>query len=169
LAWDVRRLPELVEFSPYIASAALRQATVGRCRAALKERIPALRGCAVRPFTAIAMATTCWSMRGKRDQRHSGFRRHDPRAARFEPAVAMSELLTDELVAPLGAAARAARLRQQHQRWIAAEVEVLYDIIAARHALVTLWCMPGAAARRRRGADPRPAGDAQAARSLDRL
>ena len=42
LAWDVRRLPELIEFAPYIESASLRNA-VADVSADLAERLPALR------------------------------------------------------------------------------------------------------------------------------
>ena len=55
----------------------------------------------------------------------------------FEPAVAMSELLTDDL-APLDALSLLLRGYAQRQPLEAAEIEVLYDLIAARHAVTLL-------------------------------
>jgi hydroxylysine kinase len=61
LAWDVRRLPELAEFSSYIESAATR-AAVEQVAAAFRACLPRLRGCAVKPSTATAMRLICWWM-----------------------------------------------------------------------------------------------------------
>ncbi len=55
----------------------------------------------------------------------------------LEPAVAMSELLT-EGVAPLASVAAVLRGYAQKQALQADEVELLYDIIAARHAVTVL-------------------------------
>jgi 4-aminobutyrate aminotransferase-like enzyme len=55
----------------------------------------------------------------------------------FEPAVAMSELLTEAL-APLEATAAVLRGFAQTQTLHAEDVELLYDIIAARHAVTLL-------------------------------
>jgi 4-aminobutyrate aminotransferase-like enzyme len=167
LAWDVRRLPELVEFSPYIASAALRN-RVERVAAALKERIPTLRALRSQAIHGdchghnLLVDTEASAISGILD---FGDMIHGPRV--LEPAVAMSELLTDELVS-LQALPRVLRGYVEQQALDTAEIEVLYDLIAARHALVILvhaW-------RERHDADgarilDRPA--AQAARSLDLL
>ena len=55
----------------------------------------------------------------------------------LEPAVAMSELLTDDL-APLDALSPVLRGYAQRQPLDAADVEVLFDLIAARHAVTLL-------------------------------
>src|SRR5208337_2629427 len=60
---------------------------------------------------------------------------HAPRV--LEPAVAMSELLTDDLAA-LDAVALVLCGYAERQPLEAAEVEVLYDLIAARHAVTIL-------------------------------
>jgi 4-aminobutyrate aminotransferase-like enzyme/Ser/Thr protein kinase RdoA (MazF antagonist) len=167
LAWDVRRLPDLVEFSPYLASIALRD-TVEQVSAALKERIPALLALRSQAIHGdchghnLLVEAQAGAISGILD---FGDMIHGPRV--LEPAVAMSELLTDELAA-LDALPRVLRGYVGQQPLDAADIEVLYDLIAARHALVILvhaW-------RERHDADgarilDRPA--AQAARSLDLL
>jgi 4-aminobutyrate aminotransferase-like enzyme len=55
----------------------------------------------------------------------------------FEPAVAMSEMLTDEIV-PLAALPEILRGYTRHQRLHAAEVDLLYDVINARQAVTIL-------------------------------
>ena len=95
LAWDVRRLPELAEFGGYIESAAAARG----CRERLgpfAARLPRLRGCAARPSTAIAtphnllVDASGQSISGILD---FGDMIHAPLIV--EPAVAMSELLTE--------------------------------------------------------------------------
>ena len=83
LAWDVRRLPELVEFAPYIESAALRDAVAG-VSADLAQRLPATAR-ASQPGHPWRLS---WAQRhrrweGQRDHRNPGFRRHDSCAARI--------------------------------------------------------------------------------------
>ena len=83
LAWDVRRLPELVEFAPYIESAALRDAVAG-VSAELAQRLPALRA-----LRSQAIHGDCHGhnvivdAEAERDRRNPGFRRHDSCAARI--------------------------------------------------------------------------------------
>ena len=155
LAWDVRRLPELVEFSPYIESAALRN-RVEAVSAAFKERIPALRALRSQAIHGdchghnLIVDAEAGAISGILD---FGDMIHAPLV--LEPAVAMSELLTDELV-PLEALSPVLRGYTQRQPLDAADVELLYDLITARHAstiLVHAW-------RRRH--------DAHGARALDR-
>jgi 4-aminobutyrate aminotransferase-like enzyme/Ser/Thr protein kinase RdoA (MazF antagonist) len=167
LAWDVRRLPDLVELSPYLASAALRN-TVEQVSAALKERIPALQALRSQAIHGdchghnLLVDTQASAISGILD---FGDMIHGPRV--LEPAVAMSELLTDELAA-LPELPRVLRGYVEQQALDSADIEVLYDLIAARHALVVLvhaW-------RERHDADGARILDrsaAQAARSLDLL
>ena len=83
LAWDVRRLPELAEHVPTIESASVRR-DVESTVAAFKERTSALFA-----LRSQAIHGDCHGQNllvdaadGSR-QRHPGFRRHDPCAARF--------------------------------------------------------------------------------------
>ena len=55
----------------------------------------------------------------------------------FEPAVAMSELLT-EAVAPLDSLPRCCTAMRSARCCSAEEVELLFDIITARHAVTLL-------------------------------
>jgi len=167
LAWDVRRLPELAEFSGCIEAASLRQA-VGTVAAALRERLPTLRGLRSQPIHGDCHGANMLvdadgeSICGILD---FGDMIHAPLI--FEPAVAMSELLT-EAAAPLASVAAVLHGYAQVQPLEAGEVESLYDIITARHALTVLvhaW---------RREHDPQGAqmlADAavHSARSLDHL
>jgi 4-aminobutyrate aminotransferase-like enzyme/Ser/Thr protein kinase RdoA (MazF antagonist) len=166
LAWDVRRLPELAEFSSHIESAALR-ATVERVCSAFKACLPRLRG-----LRSQAIHGDCHAGNLLVDVGQSicgildfGDMIHAPLI--LEPAVAMSELLTGA-VAPLDSAAAVLQGYGQGRTLQANEVEFVYDIITARHAvtlLVHAW---------RRRHDPRGARvldevAVHAARSLDRL
>jgi 4-aminobutyrate aminotransferase-like enzyme/Ser/Thr protein kinase RdoA (MazF antagonist) len=166
LAWDVRRLPELAEFSSHIDSAALR-ATVERVCSAFKARLPGLRG-----LRSQAIHGDCHASNLLVDVGQSicgildfGDMIHAPLI--LEPAVAMSELLT-EAVAPLDSVAAVLQGYGQGRTLQANEVEFVYDIIAARHAVTVLvhaW---------RRRHDPRGArvldeAAVHAGRSLDRL
>ncbi len=137
LAWDVRRLPELVEFAPYIAAAELRK-SVERVSAALRERLPALRA-----LRSQAIHGDCHGHNLLVDEEAGaisgildfGDMIHAPMV--LEPAVAMSELLTDDL-APVDALSPLLHGYAQRQPLEAAEVEALYDLIAARHAVTIL-------------------------------
>jgi 4-aminobutyrate aminotransferase-like enzyme/Ser/Thr protein kinase RdoA (MazF antagonist) len=137
LAWDVRRLPELIEHARYIDSSALRRA-VEAAAAALKERLPALRSlrsqaihgdCHAHNLLVDADARTISGILDFGDMIHA------PRV--LEAAVAMSELLTDDL-APLEALSAVLEGYSGRQRLESDEVEGLYDLIAARHAITIL-------------------------------
>jgi 4-aminobutyrate aminotransferase-like enzyme/Ser/Thr protein kinase RdoA (MazF antagonist) len=150
LAWDVRRLPELAQFSGYIESAALRD-TVDRVSGAFRACLPRLRGLRSQAIHGDCHAANLLvdvdgeSICGILD---FGDMIHAPRI--FEPAVAMSELLT-EAVAPLDSVAAVLHGYAQSQTLAADEVELLFDIVTARHAVTVLvhaW---------RRNHDPRGA------------
>ncbi len=137
LAWDVRRLPELVEFAPHIDSAALRSRVMS-VSAALEERLPALRALRSQAIHGdchahnLLVDAGAGAISGILD---FGDMIHAPLV--MEPAVAMSELLTHDLVRPdalsfvLGGYA-------QRQPLDAADVDVLFDLVAARHAIMIL-------------------------------
>jgi 4-aminobutyrate aminotransferase-like enzyme/Ser/Thr protein kinase RdoA (MazF antagonist) len=167
LAWDVRRLPELAEFSSLIESAALRDA-VDRVASGFRDCLPRLRGLRSQAIHGDCHAANLLvdadgqSICGILD---FGDMIHAPLI--LEPAVAMSELLT-EAVAPLDSVAAVLHGYAQGHALQAAEVELLYDIVTARHAITVLvhaW---------RRHHDPPGArvleeASAQAARSLHDL
>ena len=167
LAWDVRRLPELAQFSGHIEAAALREA-VAAAAAAIRDALPALRGLRSQAIHGDCHASNLLvdedgqSICGILD---FGDMIHAPSI--FEPAVAMSELLT-EASTPLSAVTAVLHGYAQGRPLEAAEVEWLYVIITARHALTLLvhaW---------RRHHDPQGAlmldeAAAHAARSLPAL
>ncbi len=167
LAWDVRRLPELVEFAPYIDSSALRD-RVEEVSAALRTRMPALRA-----LRSQAIHGDCHGKNLLVDAEgvavsgilDFGDMIHAPLV--LEPAVAMSELLTDDL-APLDTLALLLRGYAQRQPLEAADVEVLYDLIAARHA-VTILVHAFRGRQDDRGAPALDRSAAFAARSLEIL
>jgi 4-aminobutyrate aminotransferase-like enzyme/Ser/Thr protein kinase RdoA (MazF antagonist) len=141
LAWDVRRLPELAEFIALVESAALRAAVDMVC-AAFRNCLPRLRGLRSQAVHGDCHAANLLvdvdgqSICGILD---FGDMIHAP--VIFEPAVAMSELLTEAL-APLEAVASLLHGFAQSQPLNFDEVELLYDIITARHAasvLVHVW------------------------------
>ena len=98
IAWDVRRLPELVEHIAYVDSPGLRR-SVENAAAALKERLPALRSL---PSQAIHGDCHAHNLlvdaagRAVSGILDFGDMIHAPRI--LEPAVAMSELLAEERV-----------------------------------------------------------------------
>jgi 4-aminobutyrate aminotransferase-like enzyme/Ser/Thr protein kinase RdoA (MazF antagonist) len=140
LAWDVRRLPELKEFIGYLKSAELRR-SVETVAADLEERLPAMRA-----LPSQAVHGDCHPQNLLIDAQGEvsgildfGDMIHAPRM--FEPAIGMSELLTQDTVA-LDALADMLRGYAQGLALEAPEVELLYDVIAARHAttlLVQAW------------------------------
>ena len=167
LAWDVRRLPELAEYLPCVESAAARRAAES---AALRfgERMPELRS-----LRSQAIHGDCHGQNLLVDAAGSvisgildfGDMIHAPRI--LEPAVSMSELLTENL-APLGALEAVLAGYARGQRLDDPEVEVLYDLIAARHAvtiLVHAWRVRHDA----EGARVLERGAQNAARSLEAL
>jgi 4-aminobutyrate aminotransferase-like enzyme/Ser/Thr protein kinase RdoA (MazF antagonist) len=137
LAWDVRRLPELAQFSRYIESAALRE-SVDRVSSAFRACLPRLRG-----LRSQAVHGDCHAGNLLVDvERQSicgildfGDMIHAPLI--FEPAVAMSELLT-EAAAPLDSVAAVLHGYAQGLTLATEEVELIYDIISARHAVTVL-------------------------------
>jgi 4-aminobutyrate aminotransferase-like enzyme/Ser/Thr protein kinase RdoA (MazF antagonist) len=137
LAWDVRHLPELAEFTPYLESAPLR-AAVGNASNALRACLPRLRALRSQAIHGdchaanLLIAADGRSIGGILD---FGDMIHAPRI--FEPAVAMSELLS-QAVAPLPAASMVLEGYALNHPLQAEEVEVLYDLIAARLAVTVL-------------------------------
>jgi 4-aminobutyrate aminotransferase-like enzyme/Ser/Thr protein kinase RdoA (MazF antagonist) len=137
LAWDVRRLPELAEFSGYIEAPALR-GTVDRIAGALRTCLPRLRGLRSQAIHGDGHAANLLADAGGQSIcgiLDFGDMIHAPLI--FEPAVAMSELLT-EAATPLGSVVAVLRGYAQGQTVRAEEVELLYDIITARHAVTLL-------------------------------
>ncbi len=137
LAWDVRRLPELAEFSRHIESSALREAVDG-VSGAFRACLPRLRGLRSQAIHGdchaanLLMDSTGQTVCGILD---FGDMIHAPLI--FEPAVAMSELLT-EAAAPLDSVAAVLHGYAQQRTLQADEVELLYDIVTARHAITVL-------------------------------
>jgi len=135
LAWDVRRLPELAEFSSYIESAASR-AAVERVSAAFRACLPRLRGLRSQAIHGDCHASNLLvdgeSVCGILD---FGDMIHAPLI--FEPAVAMSELLT-EAVVPVRSTAAVLEGYALGQTLQAEDIEVLFDIVTARHAVTLL-------------------------------
>ncbi|MGO9632406.1 MAG: aminotransferase class III-fold pyridoxal phosphate-dependent enzyme [Steroidobacteraceae bacterium] len=167
LAWDVRRLPELVEFAPCIHSLPLRN-RIEEVSAELARRMPALRS-----LRSQAIHGDCHGHNLLVDAEGVGISGildfgdmiHAPLV--FEPAVAMSELLSDDL-APLDALSLLLRGYSQRQPLEPADVEVLYDLIAGRLATTILvHAFRGRQDDRGAAVLDRPA--ALAARSLDVL
>lgn len=137
LAWDVRRLPELAEHLGYIESAPLRE-QITTVVSAFRASMPRLRGLRSQAIHGDCHAVNLLvdaggeSICGILD---FGDMIHAPLI--FEPAVAMSELLT-EAVAPLPAVAAVLQGYVQGVPLHAAEVELLFDILTARHAVTLL-------------------------------
>jgi 4-aminobutyrate aminotransferase-like enzyme/Ser/Thr protein kinase RdoA (MazF antagonist) len=167
LAWDVRRLPELAEFANYIEPQSVR-AAVDRVADAFRHRLPSLRSLRSQAIHGDCHAA---NLLVDVDQRSIcgildfGDMIHGPLI--MEPAVAMSELLT-EAVVPLGATSAVLHGYAQNRTLQAEDIEALFDILTARHAVTVLvhaW---------RRRHDPQGArmleeAAVNAAHSLDRL
>jgi 4-aminobutyrate aminotransferase-like enzyme/Ser/Thr protein kinase RdoA (MazF antagonist) len=137
LAWDVRRLPELIEHAPLIATAALRGA-VQNVSAALRERLPTLRSLRSQAIHGdchpknLLVDPDTRSVSGILD---FGDMIHGPRI--LELAVAMSEFLTEDLAA-VETLSPMLRAYARQQSLVSAEVDVLFDLILARHAITVL-------------------------------
>jgi 4-aminobutyrate aminotransferase-like enzyme/Ser/Thr protein kinase RdoA (MazF antagonist) len=167
LAWDVRRLPELSEHAAYIDEPGLRR-SVQNAAAALKERLPALRSLRCQAIHGdchahnILVDASSDEISGILD---FGDMVHGPRV--LEPAVAMSELLAEERVSM----EMLSSLLTGYARRTAiepAELELLYDLILARHSstiLVHAW----RARHDAKGAQVLEATIASTARSMARL
>ena len=167
LAWDVRRLPELAEFSGCLEPPALRDA-VAKVAGAFRSRLKKIRGLRSQAIHGDCHPANLLVDSGSRTVcgiLDFGDMIHAP--LMFEAAVAMSELLTEASV-PLAAVAELLHGYTQAHPLSAGEVDLLYDVIVARHAvtlLVHAW---------RRRHDPRGARAldepaANSARSLDEL
>jgi 4-aminobutyrate aminotransferase-like enzyme/Ser/Thr protein kinase RdoA (MazF antagonist) len=137
LAWDVRRLPELLQFNSHVQSDALRRC-VESVAVVLKQRLPLLRGLRSQAIHGdghagnLLVDAHASAVSGILD---FGDMIHAPLI--FEPAVAMSEMLTDKM-APLGSLAGIVRGYARNEPLHAAEVELLYDLINARQAVTIL-------------------------------
>lgn len=133
LAWDVRRLPQLRDACQHIEAGDLRR-LVERVIAVIQERLPRLRAlrsqaihgdCHGGNVLIGANGEVCGIV-------DFGDMIHAP--VIFEPAVAMSELLTEGVVAD--PAALSPLLEGYGGVWSldVAEVDLVYDLITARHA-----------------------------------
>jgi 4-aminobutyrate aminotransferase-like enzyme len=137
LAWDVRRLPELVACIEYVGDAALR-GRLQRISAAFRESLPLLERLRTQAIHGDCHGSNVLVDAGRRfvtGVLDFGDMIQGPLV--IEIAVAMSELLTE------GAASPALLPVLLHaytgvQRLQVAEVERLYDLITARHAVTLL-------------------------------
>lgn len=167
IAWDVRRLPELIEYAAFIDASKVKR-SVEEVFDAVKERLPALRGLRGQAIHGdchggnLLVDSAAGAVCGILD---FGDMIHAPLI--LEPAVAMSELLTDALTTPEELSALLegyARVQPVE----AAEVEMLYDLVTARHA-VTLLLHAWRGRHDHGGARVLDKAAAAAARSLDFL
>ena len=137
LAWDVRRLPELAEYISYVESAAVRD-SLRNVTAALQERMAGLRALRSQAIHGdchgqnLLVDAAARSISGILD---FGDMIHAPRI--LEPAVCMSEMLTEGL-APVASLSPLLAGYAQRQPLDGADVELLYDLIASRHAVTIL-------------------------------
>jgi 4-aminobutyrate aminotransferase-like enzyme/Ser/Thr protein kinase RdoA (MazF antagonist) len=166
IAWDVRRLPELIEFAAYIEAPDVRR-NVEEVFGALKERLPALRGLRAQAIhgdchAGNMLVNSAGAVCGVLD---FGDMIHAPLI--LEPAVAMSEMLTHGLTTPdeLSAVLEGYALLQPLE---ASDIAVLYDLITARHA-VTILVHAWRARHNDNGARVLDKVAASAAPSLDHL
>ena len=137
LAWDVRRLPELMEFAGLIERPSVRQ-LVETVAGEVREAMPRLRSLRSQAVHAdchpgnLLVAEDGRSISGILD---FGDMIHAPLI--FEPAIAMSECLT-EAVAPADALANILRGYVQILPLHEPEVDLLYPVVTARHAVTIL-------------------------------
>jgi len=137
LAWDVRRLPELAPYLPFIPSPTIRSRLHG-VMADLEQRLSAVRGLRSQAIhgdchgSNLLVDPTASRISGVLD---FGDMLHAPRI--LEAAVAMSELLTEDLV-PLHAVASVLAAYAHESPLDADEVDLLYDLVRARHAITVL-------------------------------
>jgi 4-aminobutyrate aminotransferase-like enzyme/Ser/Thr protein kinase RdoA (MazF antagonist) len=137
LAWDLRQLPQLIEWAEYIEPPAARDAVRGAAQA-MKMLLPTLRA-----FRSQAIHGDC----------HPGNLLVDGAGERvcgildfgdmihapliFEPAISMAEFLMEGLATADGVGAILQGFTTE-QRPDAAEIATLFDLIAARHAVTLL-------------------------------
>jgi 4-aminobutyrate aminotransferase-like enzyme/Ser/Thr protein kinase RdoA (MazF antagonist) len=137
LAWDVRGLPKLLEFSGLVRSAALRRRveSVAGVMQRLLPQLRALRSQAIHGdghagnLLIHANASSISAILDFGDMIHAPLI--------FEPAVTMSEMLTDRM-APLACLPDILRGYARGEPLHAAEVELLYDLINARQVVTIL-------------------------------
>jgi 4-aminobutyrate aminotransferase-like enzyme/Ser/Thr protein kinase RdoA (MazF antagonist) len=137
LAWDMRRLPELSSFTEYLENPRVRR-RVGQISTGFSALLPVLER-----LRAQTIHGDCHGSNVLVDATRSyvtgvvdfGDMLHGPLV--FEIAVAMSELLTAGIASP-DALPGLLRAYTSVQRLQVAEVERLYDLIAARHAVTIL-------------------------------
>ena len=133
IAWDVRRLPELLDGCDAIAAPDLRE-RVRQVIGMLRERLPALRRLRAQAIHGdchagnLLVDAPAGAVCGVLD---FGDMIHAPLI--LEPAVSMSELLT-EGVTEFGGLTVLLEAYAAAQALTAAEVDVLYDLVTARHA-----------------------------------
>jgi 4-aminobutyrate aminotransferase-like enzyme/Ser/Thr protein kinase RdoA (MazF antagonist) len=166
LAWDVRRLPDLAEHIGHLAPAL--RPRVEAVTEAFRACLPRLRGLRSQAIHGdchganLLIDPAAQSVSGILD---FGDMIHAPLI--FEPAVAMSELLTEGL-APLESIGAVLRGFAQLRAPLPEEVELLFDIVTARHA-VTLLVHAWRAQHDPVGARALSGSAAHAARSLESL
>jgi 4-aminobutyrate aminotransferase-like enzyme/Ser/Thr protein kinase RdoA (MazF antagonist) len=141
LAWDLRQLPRLTEWIQYLDLAEARAAVEDVARV-LRDRLPLLR-----TFRSQAIHGDChprnllFDAAGDRISGILDFGDMTHAPVIFEPAIAMAEWLMEDLATPQSVAAILAGFARG-QRIEVAEIDVLFDLIAARHAstlLVHAW------------------------------
>jgi 4-aminobutyrate aminotransferase-like enzyme/Ser/Thr protein kinase RdoA (MazF antagonist) len=137
LAWDVRRLPELVEFAPHIGSERVRR-QVEHVAAAIKDKLPGLRGHRSQAIhgdghgSNILVDRESMAVTGILD---FGDMIHAPLI--LEPAVAMAELVMADVV-DFDASGAVLRGYAESQVLEPRDIEVLADLVAARQAVMIL-------------------------------
>jgi 4-aminobutyrate aminotransferase-like enzyme/Ser/Thr protein kinase RdoA (MazF antagonist) len=167
IAWDVRRLPELMDSAQYLKAAAVRR-NVSAVRDALTGCLPRLRGLRSQAIhgdchgSNLLVNPAAGAVCGVLD---FGDMIHAPLV--LEPAVAMSELLTDGLV-EVRDLAKLLEGYARVQPLEAADVAVLFDLVTARHA-VTLLLHAWRSRHDENGARVIEKGAANAATSLANL
>jgi 4-aminobutyrate aminotransferase-like enzyme/Ser/Thr protein kinase RdoA (MazF antagonist) len=141
IAWDLRQLPQLLQWVQYLDLPEARRAVAHVARA-LQERMPMLRSlrsqaihgdCHPRNLLFDATGERICGILDFGDLSHAPLI--------FEPAIAMAEWLMQGLATPQNVGAIIEGFAQV-QRVEAAEVDALFDLIAARHAstlLVHAW------------------------------
>jgi 4-aminobutyrate aminotransferase-like enzyme/Ser/Thr protein kinase RdoA (MazF antagonist) len=167
LAWDLRQLPQLIEWADYIEPPAARSA-VRDVAQAMKLLLPTLRA-----FRSQAIHGDCHPRNLLVDgggERICGILDfgdmiHAPLI--FEPAISMAEFLMEGLATADGVGAILQGFTAEHSP-DAAEIATLFDLVAARHA-ITLLIHAWRARHDAAGAADLDPGVAGAWRSLESL
>jgi 4-aminobutyrate aminotransferase-like enzyme/Ser/Thr protein kinase RdoA (MazF antagonist) len=137
LAWDVRRLPALIEYSPYIEFVSTR-AAVQQVANSLRERLTTLHRLRSQAIHGDCHAHNLLVDVGGRSIcgiLDFGDMIHAP--VILELGISLSELLTDGVIAP-AELADVLHAFAQGQQIGAAEIDLLFDIVTARHAATIL-------------------------------